>query len=325
MSAKIVGEVWGLKLPREQKYVLLSLADHADHEGCHVFPSVGLLAWKTEYSERQIRRVMGELESAGVIVPTNRRDGEVTEYRIDLSQVPRKEPRTSKRGRPASANKTPNISAQAGKTPDTVTGVKPKTPDIMTGDKNKTPDIPAENPGHLEHITPDIFDTPSYSLCETSEETSLETERESRKPPSLSEKSELPGSPETAGDDTNQSAESGPSEKAYSPDMLAFWAAYPAEGRARGTKAETQTEWQRMTPADRLAASAGLECALKVAQFRDFPKAPHRWLRFRSWETFTDNLPGEMTVLKPEASNGSALGAASAERAERFKRLRSKT
>ena len=142
MSAKIMGEVWELALPREQKYVLLCLADHADHEGNHVFPSLGLIEWKTEYSQRQIRRILECLESAGVLVAVRRANGLVTEYRIALAGVARKPAYFKQHGRP-----------RCEKTPDILT----KTPDILTHADAKTPDILAENPGHFDNRTPDIL------------------------------------------------------------------------------------------------------------------------------------------------------------------------
>lgn len=61
-----MAKAWSLKLPQEEKFVLLALADHADDEG-RCFPSVGRLAWKTGYSERQIQRVQALLTRRGLI------------------------------------------------------------------------------------------------------------------------------------------------------------------------------------------------------------------------------------------------------------------
>ena len=57
MSGKITGLVWESDLPQNEKYVLLAYADHADHEGNGIFPSVGLIAWKTGYTPRNIKRI----------------------------------------------------------------------------------------------------------------------------------------------------------------------------------------------------------------------------------------------------------------------------
>ena len=62
MSAKITGQVWDLQLPRMEAQILFAMADHAHHEGGHVFPSQALIAWKTGYSIRQIRRVQENLK-----------------------------------------------------------------------------------------------------------------------------------------------------------------------------------------------------------------------------------------------------------------------
>jgi len=85
MAAIIVGKVWGLDLPHNKLLILLALADHADHEGNNVYPSLGLIAWKTGYSEQQVRRVMRLLEQDGILVATNKTPGKATRYRIDLS------------------------------------------------------------------------------------------------------------------------------------------------------------------------------------------------------------------------------------------------
>jgi len=72
MSGKIMGAVWELALSRPKQVVLLAMADHADHEGRNVRPSVPLVAWKTGYSERQVQRIIGQLISDGLLVPFTR-------------------------------------------------------------------------------------------------------------------------------------------------------------------------------------------------------------------------------------------------------------
>jgi hypothetical protein len=86
VSAKICGLTWDLDLPREEKYVLLCLADHADHDGNDVFPSVALIAWKTQYSERRVQQFMRRLEERGILVKVKEQfgRGRTMKYRIDL-------------------------------------------------------------------------------------------------------------------------------------------------------------------------------------------------------------------------------------------------
>ena len=65
MSVKIMGQVWDLDLTHAQQTVLLAMADHADHDGAGVYPSLGLLAWKTSYSRRQVQRIIHEAIARG--------------------------------------------------------------------------------------------------------------------------------------------------------------------------------------------------------------------------------------------------------------------
>lgn len=92
MSSKIMGAVWDLDLPHHKQSILLAMADHADHLGNNVFPSVGLVAWKTGYSPRQTVRIVHELVKDGLLVLVNERKGTSKHYRIDLSKGKPKEP-----------------------------------------------------------------------------------------------------------------------------------------------------------------------------------------------------------------------------------------
>lgn len=86
MSAKAAGRVWDLDLPHNKQHVLLAMADHADHEGRNMYPSLDLIAWKTGYSYRQVRRIVEELERAGILVmrkPARQQHPAV--YDMDLS------------------------------------------------------------------------------------------------------------------------------------------------------------------------------------------------------------------------------------------------
>lgn len=85
MSWKISGQVWEIELPANKLIVLLAMADHADHEGNNVYPSVGLIAWKTGYSERQAQRIIKALVADGLLVE-NKRPGQTTLYSINLSK-----------------------------------------------------------------------------------------------------------------------------------------------------------------------------------------------------------------------------------------------
>lgn len=96
MSAKLLGEVWELDLPMNQAWVLMAMVDHADHEGKNIFPSLGLLAWKTGYCEQTVRRLIKKLREAKIVIEDKVRAGKTTIYRVDLTQAKRKQPLTSR-------------------------------------------------------------------------------------------------------------------------------------------------------------------------------------------------------------------------------------
>lgn len=91
---KVMGEVWELELPHNLQSVLLALADHADHRGENARPSVELLAWKTGYGGRQVKRILRMLEAQKLIEPMRRGGGRAlsTCYRLLLQNGVRKSP-----------------------------------------------------------------------------------------------------------------------------------------------------------------------------------------------------------------------------------------
>lgn len=92
MSVKIMGQVWDLDLPHNKLIVLLAMADHADHQGSNVYPSQGLIAWKTGYSIRTIRRIIKSLEKDGLLVLESENTGSTKRYSIDISKGKHKKP-----------------------------------------------------------------------------------------------------------------------------------------------------------------------------------------------------------------------------------------
>lgn len=92
MSGKTTGKVWDLKLTPAKKTVLLAMADHANHEDSGIKPGIPLIAWKTDYSERQVQRIVHELEEDGILVAVKTEFSKPTEYRIDFSKGETKEP-----------------------------------------------------------------------------------------------------------------------------------------------------------------------------------------------------------------------------------------
>ena len=88
MSVLQMGMVWRLKLPHNQAWVLMALADHAHDDGSRCFPGVTHLAWKTGYGERQVRRVLRDLRAAGLIEAVAYQYGGTrpTEYHLYLDR-----------------------------------------------------------------------------------------------------------------------------------------------------------------------------------------------------------------------------------------------
>lgn len=105
MSAKLTGSVWELDLPHTHAWVLMSLCDHAEHDGTKVFPGNGLTAWKTGFSVTTVKRVLRELRDEYELIETVEVGGgkKVAEWRIRVENFDahRKEP-LRKRGRPTS-------------------------------------------------------------------------------------------------------------------------------------------------------------------------------------------------------------------------------
>ena len=92
MSVKIMALVWEKDLPFNKAWVLMALADHANHEGGSVFPSLPLIAWKTGYSLPSIKRIVADLRDDEILIPYGRTRGGVVIYRIELAHVPTKPP-----------------------------------------------------------------------------------------------------------------------------------------------------------------------------------------------------------------------------------------
>lgn len=134
MSAKWMGLVWELVLTPAKREVLLAMADHADHEGRNIKASIPLIAWKTDYSERETQRIVAALLTDKLVYVQHAFKGKANVYGLDFSHAAKKPPFVRKSvGRPR-------------KTGDTLTGDKSKTPDKMAGDNGKTPDKTPDMP-----------------------------------------------------------------------------------------------------------------------------------------------------------------------------------
>lgn len=88
MSIKLMAQVWERKLNKAEQSVLLAMADHAQDDGSKCFPSVDWIAWKTDYSARQVQRTIQALCTKSVLVLVRGYGrGRSNEYYIDLSKT----------------------------------------------------------------------------------------------------------------------------------------------------------------------------------------------------------------------------------------------
>lgn len=87
-----MGLVWERELGRGEQTVALAMADHADDDGSKIFPSIGRIAWKTGYSERQVTRIIQKLTKMGLLILVHKsRQHRAAEYRMVITAVPEKE------------------------------------------------------------------------------------------------------------------------------------------------------------------------------------------------------------------------------------------
>ena len=116
MSIKIMSQIWELDLPHNAQSVFLALADHADDDGQNCYPSNAYLAWKTGYSDRQVRRVLRTLESIGIITRVAHEEGGrglATEYRLNLEKGDKKSPFMADKRRTSTTQKGDILSEKA--------------------------------------------------------------------------------------------------------------------------------------------------------------------------------------------------------------------
>lgn len=109
MSGKVSGMVWELDIPHEHAWLLMSLADHAEHDGTSVRPGGGLTAWKTGYTVRHVKRLTKDLlETYDLLGVVDVGGGaKPAEYRIKIENFENhKKPERKYRGRPHKTHDT---------------------------------------------------------------------------------------------------------------------------------------------------------------------------------------------------------------------------
>lgn len=90
MSVKIMGMVWDSNLPSYEKMVLLAYADHADHDGKNIYPSIGRIAWKTGYKDRRVQQITRTLEKNGILIEDGEGPGGTNKWKIAVDKLPQR-------------------------------------------------------------------------------------------------------------------------------------------------------------------------------------------------------------------------------------------
>lgn len=123
MSVKIMGLVWDLDnsaIDREEKYILLAYADHADHKGKNIWPSVDTIAEKTGYKERATQMITKKLVKKGYLFPEGKGPKGTNKWSIPLD---------AEGVRIAPAKNAPPQNKTSGGAKSTGKGVQPNAPE----------------------------------------------------------------------------------------------------------------------------------------------------------------------------------------------------
>lgn len=157
-----MGRVWDMVLTPAKQTVLLAYADHADHDGRNIHPGVPLIAWKTGYSERQVRRITKDLEADGVLVPDFTPRGKPTVYHIDYEKGILKPP-FERRKRRETPDKMTRVEGGHAVTPDMLSPVT-----SHEEDETQTPDMPSAKTVRIRHKEePSLKDQESHARDST--------------------------------------------------------------------------------------------------------------------------------------------------------------
>lgn len=119
MSIRLMAHVWTRQLSHGEQSVLLAMADHANDDGGDCFPSMAYLAWKTDYTKRQVQNIVHAMvKKRFLLVVAHEQGGRglATEYQIDLNAIPEKAAYTYGKGEeiaPFEPDKDENISPNA--------------------------------------------------------------------------------------------------------------------------------------------------------------------------------------------------------------------
>ena len=135
MSIAIMSRIFALDFQTcSRKMLAVKLADHADDEGCGIWPSVERLARECNLSTRQVQRILADFVSEGflvVITAGGKGKRSTTRYDFDLAKLPKSDVETDGAQAPSNADsEAPNAGSDANSAPDST----PNSPVHSKGD-----------------------------------------------------------------------------------------------------------------------------------------------------------------------------------------------
>lgn len=83
MSVKIMGLVWDAPLKRDEKFILLAYADHANHDGGDIWPSKERIEKMTGYKERSVFAITAALVESNLLIAEGKTAAGTVRYRIN--------------------------------------------------------------------------------------------------------------------------------------------------------------------------------------------------------------------------------------------------
>lgn len=165
MSAELMGKVWSLNLSHGKQVVMLALADHAHDDGTHCYPGVPYLAWKTGYSERNVIRILGELEDDEIIEAVGEKSGgygNYAEYHIHIEKGEKKPEFHRKSRAKRVTTRTKTLTSETPREPERVTSETEKgdnsaqNPDNSDKKGDNSPRANTEEPSENHHKEPSV-------------------------------------------------------------------------------------------------------------------------------------------------------------------------
>ncbi len=94
MSVRLMAAVIDSDLEGSERWVAMMLADHGDHAGEHIYPSIDKLVWMTKLSRSTVTKARKRLVEMGVLAVVREGGGRAntTEYRFDVDALPKRRP-----------------------------------------------------------------------------------------------------------------------------------------------------------------------------------------------------------------------------------------